>query len=385
MQTKLLANNEAVLVNVESEDSNLHQKLILVANSNYTRLKILVVQDFAMMLKQLSPFQNGWCSYGSTGGFYNEIWLKIFWGWVSIHSLSYFNGIPLLPVCNGIDSNGFKIIALQNKNNSRVIKYSKNINYHPELISAIGKLGCHLTCSDEFQFLYHSELNNYVHDLTPSSVLNISSQTTYVFTQEEATALRHFLFLYQVSLNAGQWADVLRLCIFPTIQSNSLHSLQSAKCYVAGRSAAMLMSEPECLNKYMFCIPQAPLILACERGYIDNLQSMLPGSSWLSTKLQVIVYVILLAIENSQISRQNLLKFFSIILEPSEYHSLITGPEGSQFINKLKYSSFIPTSQNSVLCLPSETYDPTDLIITGLFEGQNVFPITPFQMYTWLL
>ena len=382
LQTKLLANNEAVLVNVEAEDYNLHQKLIQVANSNCTQLKIFVVQDFAMMLKQLSPFQNGWCSYGSTGGFYNENWLKTFWSWVSIHSLSYFIGIILLPVCNEKDSNSFKIVALQNKNNSRVIKYSKNIVYHPELISATGKLGCYLTCSDEFKFLYHSELNNYVHDLTPSAVLNISSQTTYqniVFTQEEATALRHFLFQYCVRLTAGQQAVILRLCIFPTMQSNSLHSLQSARCFVAGRSAAMLMSEPEFLNKYMFCIPQAPLILTCERGYVGNLQSMLPGSSWLSTKLQVILYVILLAFENNQISRQDLLKFFSIILEPSEYHSLITGPEGSQFINKLKSSRFIPTSQNSVLCLPSETYDPTDLIITGLFEGQNVFPFTPFS------
>ena len=380
-QTRLLANNEAVLVNVEAEDTNLHQKLIQVANSNYTQLKIFTVQDFAMMLKQLLPFHNGWCSYGSTGDFYNENWLKIFWSWVSVHSLSYFIGIPLLPVCNEKDSNRFKIVALQNKNSSWVIKYNKNIHYHPELISATGKLGCHLTCSDEFQFLYHSELNNYVHDLTPSSVLNISSQTAYqyaVFTQEEATALRHFLFQYRVSINARQQSVVLSLCIFPTIQNSSLHSLQSARCVVAGRSAAMLMSEPECLNKYMFCIPQAPLILTCERGYVGNLQSMLPGSSWLSTKLQVILYVILLAIENNQISRQDHLKFFSIILEPSEYHSLI-GPESSQFITKLKSLRFLPTSQNSVLCLPSETYDPTDHIITGLFEGQKVFPITPFS------
>ena len=379
LQTRLLANNEAVLVNVEAEDNSLHQKLIQVANSNYTQLKTCKAEDFAMMLKQLLPFQNGWCSYGSTGGFYDENWLKTFWSWVSVHSLSYFIGIPLLPVCNEKDSNSFKIVALQNKSNSRVIKYSKNINFHPELISATGKLGCHLTCSDEFQFLYHSELNNYVHDLTPSSVLNISSQTTYqnvVFTQEEATALRHFLLQYHVRLTTEQRAVVLRLCIFSTIQNNSLHSLQGARCFVAGRSAAMLMSESKCLNKYMFCIPQTPPILACERGYVGSLQSMLPGSSWLPTKLQVILYVIL---ASNQISRQGLLKFFSIILEPSEYHSLIIEPEGSQFIDKLESSRFIPTSQNSVLCLPSETYDPTDLIITGLFEGQNVFPITPFS------
>ena len=381
LQTRLLANNEALLVNVESEDNNLHQKLIQVANSNRTHLKTFKVEDFAMLLKQLSPFSNGWCSYGSSGGFYNENWLKTFWTWVSAYSLYYFISIPLLPVCNEKDLNRFRIVALQNKSNSRVIKYNKNVNNHPELISATGKLGCHLTCSDEFQFLYHSELNIYVHDLTSSSVLNISSQTAYqnvVFTQEEATALRHFLFQYHVSLSAGQQSVVLHLCIFPAIQNNSLYSLQRARCYVAGRSAAMLISEPECLNKYLFCILQTPLI-TCERGYVGNLQSMLPGGSWRPTKLQVILYVILSAIENNQISRQDLLKFFSIILEPSEYHSLTTGPEGSQFINKLKSFKFVPTSPNSGLCLPSETYDQTDYIITELFAGQNVFPIAPFS------
>ena len=382
LHAKLLTNNEAVLVNVEAKDSNLHQKLIQIANSYCTQLKIWRVEDFAMMLRQLLPFQNGWCSFGSDGSFYNEKWLKTFWNWVSVYSLSFFIGIPLLPICNGKDSNGFKIVALQNKSSSRVIKFSKSINYHPELISATGKLGCYLTCSGEFQFLYHSELNNYIHDLTPSSVLNISSQTSYqnvIFTQEEAKALRHFLFQYHINLNVGQQSVLSHLCIFSAIQNSTLHSLQNARCVVAGRSAAMLTLEPEYLNQYMFCIPQTPIILTCERGYIGSLQSMIPNSTWILTKLQVILYVVLLAIENNQISRENLLKFFSIVLAPSEYHSLASGPEGGQFINKLKSLKFIPTDQNSVLCLPSETYDPKDPVITGLFEGQSVFPVSPFS------
>ena len=376
LQTRLLANNEAVLVNLEKEDSNLHQKLMQVAKSSYTQLKVFKVEDFAIMLKQLLPFQNGRCSFGSAGGFYNENWLKTFWNWVNMYSLSYFTGIPLIPVCNEKDSNGFKIVALKDKSNSRVIKYNKSINYHPELISATGKLGCYLTCSDEFQFLYHSELNSYVHDLTPSSVLNISSQTTYqnvVFTQEEAKALRNFLFQNHFTLNPNQQSVVLYLSIFPAVQSN-LHSLQSARCRVAGKFTALLISEAECLDKYLCCIPQTPLILTCENGYVQNLQSMLLGHSWLVTKTQVILYVILPAIQSDKF-----LIFFSVVLEPREYHSIVNGPEGSRFSDKLRSIKFIPTSQNSVLCLPSETYDPKDLTIKGLFEGLNVFPIAPFS------
>ena len=383
LQTRLLANNEGVLVNVEVEDYSLHHKLIEIANTNYTNLRILTPQAFAMMLKQLLPFQNGWCCYGDADGFYNENWLKAFWNWISVHSLSYFTGIPLLPICNSKNTNGFKVVILQkNKSNSWVIKYNKNVSSYPTLITAAEKLGCNLTCSDDFQFLYHSELSNYVNDLTPSTVLNISSQTSHqnvVFTQEEATALRHFIFQYHIGLSSGQQSVVLCLCIFPTVQNSILQSLQNARCFVAGRSTALLMSEPESLNKYKFCIPQAPVILTCERGYVKNLQAMLPSISWLLTKLQVILHVILFAIENNQILKQDMLKFFSTLLEPSEYHSLIIGTEGSQVINKLKSLKFIPTSQKHDLWSPSETYDPKDPIVKGLFDGQNVFPLTPFS------
>ena len=380
LQTRLLANYEMALVNVEAEDSNLHQTLIEVADSNCTQLKHLTTEDVAMILMELSPFQDSWCCYGAAGGFYNENWLKKFWSWVSVHSLSYFIGIPLLPVSNGKDSNGFKVVPLQNINNSRVIKYIKNIN--SEFISATEKLGCHLTCSDEFQFLNHSELNNYVHDLTSSSVLNISSQTAYqnvVFTEEEATALRHFLFQDSFYLSSIQKSVLFNLCIFPAIQNNTLNSMLSANCRVAEGSSVMMMFEPDSFDKYAFCIPRTPLILICERVYVGNLQTMLPDSSWCPTKLQLVLYIISYAFENNLLPDDKLLKFTSILLESNEYQSLVNKPESSVMIDKLKSLKFIPTSQNSVLYSPSEVYDPQDLVATELFQGQNFFPVVPFS------
>ena len=382
LQTKLLANYEMGLVNVEAEDSNLHQTLIEVADSEYTQLQHLKTEDVAMILTELSPFQKSKCCYGTAGGFYNENWLITFWNWVIVHSLSYFTGIPLLPVCNEKDSNAFKIVALQNKSNSRVIKYSKNVNCHPELISATGKLGCYLTCSEEFPFLYHSELDDYVHDLIPSSVLNISSQTAYqnvVFTQEEATALRHFLFQYSFYLSSIQKSVVFNLCIFPAIQNNTLNSMVGANCRVAEGSSVMMIVEPDSLNKYAFCIPRSPLILICEKAYVGNLQTMLPDSSWCPTKLQLILYVISYSFENNLLSDEKLLKFASILLEPNEYHTLINKLESSVMIDKLKSLKFIPTSQDSVLYSPSEVYDPQDSVVKKLFEGQNIFPAAPFS------
>ena len=120
LETKLLANNEEALVNIEEEDNNLHHKLTEIADSNYTQLQHLTTKAVATMLKRHLPFENGWCCYGAVDDFYNENWLKTFWKWVGAHELSYFVGIPLLPICNGKNSKGFSIVPLQNISKSRV-------------------------------------------------------------------------------------------------------------------------------------------------------------------------------------------------------------------------------------------------------------------------
>ena len=142
----------------------------------------------------------------------------------------------------------------------------------------------------------------------------------------------------------------------------------------------MLMLDPERLNKYRFCIPQFPLILTSDRASIGNLLPTLPESCWFPTKLQIIVFVILSAIQNKQFTRENTLKVTSLLLESSEYNLLISEPEGSVFISALKSLKFIPTSQKLDLHTASNVYDPEDQIIKNLFDGQEIFPIAPFAL-----
>ena len=382
LQTRLLANNEAVLVNVEREDSNLHQKLLEIAKGNYTQLQRFTPEAFATILRQLIPFQNGWCCYGDAEGFYNENWLKTFWNWVSSYRLSAFVGIALLPVCNEKNSKGFKVVAVQNKSTSQVIKYNQFGNFYSELITAAGKLSCYLTCTDEFQFLYHSELTNYVHDLNASSLLTIASQGTchnVVFTHDEARALQHFIFQYPVRLKANQKSVALNLQIFSTLQNNSLCSLQNARCTIAGNSGAMILLDPDCLSRYTPYLLHKPLILSCTKSTIGSLTSVLPGSSWFPTKLQIILNVIIPAIEDNHLTREVTLKITSTLIEYNEYYSLITGSGGIQLINTLKSLKFVPVNGRSELYLPSQVYDPKDHNIQELFGNENAFPTDPFS------
>ncbi|XP_065905470.1 sacsin-like [Dysidea avara] len=384
LNTKLLANNSSTLVNVEGDDVSLHHKLIEVANSRCTQLQILTPESVAVLLKQTSPFQNGRCCYGSAGGFYNENWLKTFWSWVAVYSLSYFVNIPLVPVCGGRNSNGFKVVALTHRDYTRTFIYNRSTSlFYTGLVSGAEKFGCHLTCLD-YSFLYHSELNNYVPQLSQSVLLSIAAQMNYqstVFSQEEAKALKYFLFQHPVSifLNAGQKLVAANLGIFTVLQTNKLTSLQNAKSYVGGNDAAMLVTEPDIISKYTFCLLPSPLIITCERDIVTNLQARLPGTCWVPTKLQLIVHVILLAVENIQLSRDHILKVTSTLLDPTEYYSLINTSGGQALANKLRSLKYLPTSKNSDLFSPCEVYDPMDHVVKELFEGQNVFPIAPFS------
>ena len=385
LDTKLLANNSSTLVNVEGDDVSLHHKLIEVANSRCTQLQILTPESVAVLLKQTSPFQNGWCCYGSAGGFYNENWLKKFWSWVSVHRLSYFVNIPLVPVCGGKNSNGFKVSALTHRDYTHTFVYNRSASlFYSGLVSGAEKLGCRLTCSEDFPFLYHSDLNSYVPQLSQSALLSIAAQMNYqnvVFSQEESKVLKYFLFQHPVSisLSAGNKLVATNLNIFAVLQTNNLASLQKARSYVGGNNAAMLVTEPDIISKYIFCLLPSPLIITCERDIVTNLQARLPGTCWVPTKLQLIVHVILLAIENKQLSRGHILKVTSTLLDPTEYYSLTNTSGGQALVNKLRSLKYLPTSQNSDLFSPCEVYDPMDHVVKELFEGQKVFPIAPFS------
>ena len=380
LDTKLLANNSSTLVNVKVYDVSLHHKLIEVANSRYTQLQILTPESVAVLLKQTLPFQNGWCCYGSAGGFYNENWLKTFWSWVAVHSLSYFINIPLVPVCGKEKARGFKVVALTHKYFSQVFLCNKNAClFFSKLVDGAEKLGCHLTSSEDFPFLYHIEIDSYVHQLSQSSLLNVAQTYNVNFTQEEAKAIRHFLFHYPINLNSKQKSVATKLKIFTTLKTDTLTSLHDTKSSLEGKNGTILVLEPECIRKYMFGLPPSPPIITCERDIVRNLHYSLPEACLVVTKLQLIMHVILFAIEKKEISRNNILKIASILLESNEYYNLVSASGGDKFFTKLKVLKYLPTSQTSDLFSPYEVYDPMDHVVKELFEGQNVFPVAPFS------
>ena len=377
----LLAAYRSTLVNLETENDVLHYKLQLIAKENYTQLRILTLEIIATLLKSHALFKDGYCPIESKA-FFNSSWLKMFWNWIKRYSLSAFISIPLIPISNGMQDNRFKVVSLLYKNQSQVIKCSKNEVYDHEWISAAEKLGCYISFSDDFRYLYHPELYNYIHSLSVSSFLNISlrlATKSAMFTSKEAKALRQFIFQYNVQITKEQSSIVSALCIFPAVQNNTLYSLTRVKTSVAGKNGAIMIGNSDFPINYRCYIPGSPIILICNTSVITNLQYMLPGFSWLITKAELILYVILPAIETQQLTRDAILKCTSIMLDPKEYHALANSSKGYELINQLKTLKFLPTNKEGALFSPSQVYDPDDDMVKELLKDQKVFPIDPFQ------
>ena len=380
LNPQLLPDNENDLVNLESENEVLHHKLQLVAERKCTQLRMLTLEAIATMLKNYELFKEGYCPKDSEE-FFDDAWLKLFWKWVRNHSLDYFVCIPLVPISNNLMNSRFRIVCLLQKNQSRVIKCSKNDICDCELITAAEKLGCFISFSEDFKYLYHPDLDNYVHSLSLSSFLNISlrpSIKSAKFTSKQGRALRQFIFQQHVELTQEQARMIANLCIFPAVQNDTLYSLASVKTTIRAKTGTIIISQSDFPRDYKQYIPETPVILTCNTVTLTNLQSMLPKISFSFTKAQLILYVMLPAVERQQLSRDDIIKCTAIILKPEEYFSLVNSSEGDDLYDKLQSLKFLPTNRNSSLFSPSQVYDPDDDVVRELFKGQEIYPIDPF-------
>ena len=172
---------------------------------------------------------------------------------------------------------------------------------------------------------------------------------------------------------------VSNLCIFPAVQNDALYSLASVKTTIGAKPGTIIISETYFPRNYKQYMPKTPVILTCNTATLKTLQSVLPKISFSFTKAQLILYVMLPAIESQQLSRDDITEFTSIILKPTEYYSLVNPSEGDNLLySKLQSLKFLPTNKHSSLLSPSQVYDPDDDVVGELFKGHEVYPTEPF-------
>ena len=382
VESKLLVAKENILVSLEVEDRFLHDQLKILAESAFTQLRVLKLETIAAIFKDLSLFDDGYCQWKPGIKEFDKHWLESFWKWIQKHPLSHFISIPLVPHSYSQTSEAFRIVPLLLKGCSQVIKCNQVEIHNSELISAIGKLGCCVSCSEDFMFFNHLELDDYVHTLSPSTVLSLSSRHTYfadvVFTNKEADVLREFLFQHELALEDEQKSVLCSLRIFRVLKTSVLQSLVSARCILEGINSTILIAGPQCPSNYLPYIPKSPLVLCCSDTVVSRVISTLPDMCRKFEKSEIISHFILPALDRNEYKRDDVIKITSMLLEPQEYYSLVNQIDDDLFFHKFQSLRFLPTDENGLLCSPSETFDPTDSILEGLYNGYNVFPVHPF-------
>ena len=383
LESKLLAVKEDILVSLQAENKHLHKKLKRLAETKCTQLRVFTFGMMATILKELQLFKDGYCKRKSGIEMFDINWLISFWKWVQKHPLSHFISVPLVPINYKQTSKAFRIVPLLKKHQSPVLLCDRDESISSEFINAAGKLGCYICCTDDFTFLSHSELDDFVHTLSPHTFLRVLSSrlasTDVNFTNEEADVLQDFLFQYKMKLHNEEYKTALyTLQIFSALQTNELQSILSAQCVLGETNTTILIAESECPKSYIPYLPQTPLVLCCRDVIANRLCSVLPCMCTKFKKSLIISHLILPAIENDELARDDVIKVSSILLEPKEYHSLVNQVDNDLFLDKFQSLKFLPTDEDGELCLPSVVCDPTDPVLQGLYEGLNVFPVPPF-------
>jgi len=382
LESKILATKENVLVSLEVEDKSLHDQLKFLAESASTQLRVLELETIATIIKDLSLFSDGNCQCKPEKKEFDKSWLVSFWKWVQKYPLTHFISIPLVPHSYCQTAEAFKIVPLLLKGNSKVIRCNQAETHSTELITATGKLGCYISCREHFKFFSHLDLDEYVHTLSPSNVLSLLSQHTYIadvkFTKNEADALRELFFQHKIAVDDKHTTILCSLKMFSALKSDVLQSIASAQCCLEEEDSTIFITESECPSYYMPFIPEQPLMICCSDTIVSNVIFALPGFCRKFEKSQLVGHMILPALERNEFTRDNVIKITSMLLEPQEYYTFRSSIHDDLFFHKFQLLKFLPTDSDGVLCSPSETFDPTDPILVALYEGLNVFPVFPF-------
>ena len=370
----LLPNLDHMLVDAGSNDQSLHNNLSDVANSNFTQLAMLTVNEVAQLLPQSMP--SSWQStYVSVVSLNNcnlpTTWFERFWKWVKNYNLKLFqNQFVLLVGTNNV-------VRLQS--NQAVIYLPQYSSCSQYLLSAFDKLGVMYCLQSRFPYIQHQSLSQYVNQYNANGILDsihiASRYSGTVLTKEEAQALSSRLAQDTPYLISQRRSVILGLAMF-SLTPNSSQALSSP-------------------NKAASCLLKRAII---EPANLSALIRQLPSSIQLFSRNDYSEFRLLQLASVESPTDTNFLcqHIFPLICSnriPDSYIDLLMNEIvriGSSLVAR-DYSFQSALSQLAfVRCAlglrqtPGSLFDPTDPILRELYKGESVFPIEPYNSQQWL-
>ena len=388
----LLPNLEHMLVNV-SDDSSLQKNLYKVAASKQTRLRVLNEMRIAYLLPKAMP--SDWRNkrvVSMPHSLLPSTWLETFWSWVTKKNLDLFMNLLLVPCYSSTsDSVSSFYLSCLDIEQPVVFVSTSYTSCTSDLLSAFYKMNIRICLQKDFSFVIHSQLFENIKRIGFNNVLDvIASQKSFsdkCFTVDEADSLRTFLLLsleYSTDSPSSSRkktvppiskkikAVLQSLAIFSSASNShsQIHSVNSVeKESVLGKA---LVEPSDCVFS-MSNFP--PDLILFSRENHHQLQLLRALQIQLPSDFELLVNHIFPLIRKKNFPDNLIDSLMSEILDMS--HILNSRESNSDLSIFLKDLPFVKTLSSRKS--PIELFDPLNANIAALYDGEDVFPLAPYN------
>ena len=366
----LLPGLEHILVSVYSDNPTTHSNLLELAKSGQTQLKVLGIPEVAELLSQSNP--ESW----------SDEQLASFWQWLHDKELHLFFQKQIVPIKHLSGLTTIMPLAKQ----GGVVYVPPYFPVSSILVAPLEKCGIKLANAQNFPYLVHSHLTQYLYQFKPDDILDAMqglSLENVKLSNKEAEALQTFLSSSTLS-TVARVNTVCTLPIFSVIQDTtgcySINSIKTSYC----DHKAIVESESFELQKDLLTLD--PLTISRDGNEVNLLRQLSQTKhATFMNEIEYLVQISFNQIRHSQFNISNVVPFMTSILDSFDsmrrkYPSLF-----EQFKNAISTLPFIPVSSSTVLQSPCNLFDPQDAMLKELFRDQSVFPGPEFSSYLYVL
>ena len=372
----LVPNQDNLLIDVP--DTSLQETLIKVAKSEETQLKTLNTARVAKLLPDSFPEQwKGKSLIALPCPGFPSVWFETFWDWVQSRDLSHFVDLPVLPIATKSTRDGFSVTKLKGVHQSCVLIVPEDCP--KDLLTAFKKLHVKCTITKYTPYVKHSDLSSYVHKLNhPGQILTAISNSRVdpdeiTFSTAEAISLQECLAVKRVSiLSSTQQTALKSLSIFKILNSSKLVSISTANSRSGIYQATV---QPPGVQLSANSLPEKLIIFSRNENSLALFDYVtLDKPSTMSELLQTKVFPM---ISNGCVHSWEIDALMKEVIQ------LIPALKVDSFSGKIITLSvselpFLPTLSNYRKA-PDKLFDPSDKRLQDLFQGEDVFPLSPFN------
>ena len=367
----LLPGLENKLVNVYNEDDPVHSLLCSIANSSHTQLIMLNAPQVANLLSQ--------CSTSS----WSREQMSRFWQWLKNQQLSYFQNKQLVPIKSYLN-NVSSIIPLARQGRAIYISQYSSLPSR-DLLTGLEKCGIQFADAQEFSYLSHSQLPEYLYQFEHNQVLDALKSLSVAnasLSSTEAIALQDFFS--RSYLNSSRIATITMIPLFKVLQydGSSRWSINSIRTSHVSGNKAIAMN-----GSYGFrtdLLPSSPFVIDAS-GNISSLLRNLTNFVVLMTETDYLLTIAFQKIYNRQFTSSSVVPFMISVLE--NFYSPQYRQVSQQLISTMRNLPFVEVMNDSAtLNAPQNLFDIENAALIELYLGEwHRFPAPSFKPYLPIL